>query len=76
MSQDKVTLDQILNADTRITIPLNDLNKFIQAQEAVERVRELHKSGKAYLDDQPMCIHCRTVEFPCPTIKALDGDQP
>ena len=50
-----------------------ELNK--QKTEAIQRVRELHKTGKAYLDDQPMCIHCRTVEYPCPTIKALDGVQ-
>jgi hypothetical protein len=50
-----------------------DENKKFRLQ--LKAVRELHKTGKAYLDDQPMCIHCRTVEYPCPTIKALDGVQ-
>jgi hypothetical protein len=44
-------------------------------EDAIERVRELHKTVSAYLDLQPICIQCRTVEFPCPTIKALDGEQ-
>lgn len=52
-------------------------------QEAIERVRELHKPN-----DYNECAHCLamteegghdnlclpTVAYPCPTIKALDGE--
>jgi NAD-dependent dihydropyrimidine dehydrogenase PreA subunit len=62
------------DSNLELSVDASD-QSIISMAEAIERVRELHKSGKAYLDDQPMCIHCRTVEFPCPTIKALDGEQ-
>jgi len=37
---------------------------------AIDRVRELHY---ATLDD-PRCQTCWSETYPCPTIKALDGD--
>lgn len=45
----------------------------------VKRIRELHKPDEEYSNE---CHHCtellrRTgyVEYPCPTIQALDGEQ-
>jgi len=68
-------VEAILKAWQESTLSKAVLLDRIQVSQAIQRVRELHKPGSAYLDDQPMCIHCRTVEFPCPTIKALDGEQ-
>ena len=47
-------------------------------QDAIRRVRKLHKS-----EDGNFCDHCEygdvfgydLVPYPCPTIKALDGEQ-
>jgi hypothetical protein len=47
-----------------------------QKTEAIQRVRELH-----YKTDGGYChcccqgsIECEPIRYPCPTIKALDGD--
>jgi hypothetical protein len=58
-----------------------------EAVEAVKRVRELHKKVDAndsvcgdpdccgeYIEDWTMCQDCYS-DYPCPTIKALDGEQ-
>jgi hypothetical protein len=58
-----------------------------QAEEAIQRVRELHKEVDAndsvcgdpeccgeYIEDWTMCQECYC-DYPCPTIKALDGEQ-
>ena len=49
--------------------------------DAIERVRELHKPRIGYTGDL-LCIACESfhedskpVKYPCPTIKALDGEQ-
>lgn len=49
-------------------------------EQAIQRVRELHKP-----DRDGDCVHCVTIatpdgseylsRYPCPTIKALDGEQ-
>jgi hypothetical protein len=43
-----------------------------EMSEAIQRVRELHQDN--VLLDLPKCIHCDE-PYPCPTIKALDGEQ-
>ena len=43
----------------------------------IQRVRELHtQSGEVHVlgGSMPICFGCRTF-YPCPTIKALDGEQ-
>lgn len=52
----------------------------LEMQQAIERVRELHKP-----DNWNDCEHCSIIaspdgneylsRYPCPTIKALDGEQ-
>jgi len=54
---------------------------------SIQRVRELHKEVDAndsvcgdpdcygeYIEDWTMCQDCYS-DYPCPTIKALDGDE-
>ena len=46
-----------------------------EAQEAIQRVRELHKASANGL----VCVHCLDYDnedaaYRCPTIRALDGD--
>ena len=46
--------------------------------EAIQRVRELHKQiGDycGYCADIGSCCNPKEFEFPCQTIKALDGEQ-
>ena len=56
-----------------------DLKKdFVNLVEAVNRVRELHFVQR-YANSE-VCYSCNTrqgvaVEYPCPTINALDGEQ-
>ena len=49
-----------------------------QPNQAIERVRNLHykyDAGCSCCDSaQYECAHCLT-DYPCPTIKALDGEQ-
>jgi len=50
-------------------------------QEAIERVRELHKEFAGNIPgDLELCDVCHDANgvpmyYPCPTIKALDGEQ-
>jgi len=56
-------------------------NLLRNASEAIKRVRELHQPDTDYPDE---CKHCTTlrgvigltnwVQYPCPTIEALDGE--
>lgn len=52
-------------------------NRMMEAYEAVRRVRELHKPND--LGDKIVCDECEGLlyltEYPCPTIKALDGEE-
>jgi hypothetical protein len=48
------------------------LNK--QKTEAIQRVRELHKSVQLDLEWGFHCEYCDQ-DYPCGTIKALDGEQ-
>jgi hypothetical protein len=59
-----------------VTMPVEELRKLTQA---VARVRELHFYGCTDFecckptDDNATCAECHH-PYPCPTIKALDGD--
>jgi hypothetical protein len=57
-----------------VTMPVEELRKLTQA---VARVREIHRplDGDALgiLDPEEICKECSN-DYPCPTIKALDGD--
>ena len=61
-----------------LSIPYGELEqKYEELKEAVWRVRELHSKINGPADDF-ICSHCFIdeyvyYEFPCPTIKALDG---
>ena len=44
------------------------------AQEAIERVREVHYGVIHRVGEEPWCAEC-TDPYPCPTIQALDGEQ-
>ena len=52
--------------------PIEDYQNFKDAMDAIERVRELHIKEK----DNPNAEWCQEcfAKYPCPTIKALDGD--
>lgn len=53
-----------------------------ELQSAIQRVRELHKPSEVWAGNYE-CIECSPnscgccsyVEYPCPTIQALDGEQ-
>lgn len=51
-----------------------------EMSEAIQRVRELHYSGKIRGWDGDYCYECSDLEggnykgYPCDTIKALDGE--
>jgi len=62
-------LDDLREPQLRHLGYLNDA--FLQAMEMIERVRELHKT---YWNEIVFCQTC-DVPYPCPTIKALDGEQ-
>jgi hypothetical protein len=65
----------------------NDWNKAIKDMEAIQRVRELHKPIPSFkgknLETIMGCLECEEtgsgreylVEYPCPTIQALNGEQ-
>lgn len=47
-------------------------------EQAIQRVRELHNQiGEycGYCADIGSCCNPKDFEYPCPTIKALDGEQ-
>lgn len=45
-------------------------------ESAVMRVRELHKPYEPPVNSgKVICQHCPMFFYPCPTIKALDGEQ-
>ena len=50
-----------------------------KASEAIKRVRELHKPSQVGYETKTVClaceVQCEPVDYPCPTIKALDGEQ-
>jgi hypothetical protein len=54
------------------------LNDRFALEEAIERVRDVHRTIKQA--EGLFCFHCETpyghlFPYPCPTIKALDGEQ-
>lgn len=52
-----------------------ELIQYKEMREAIQRVRELHKPLQdKWLSDLRWCAICE-VEYPCPTIQALDGEQ-
>ena len=53
-------------------------NRFIDLEEKVEKIRELHAKVNGPADNY-ICEHCtwdeyRDVNYPCETIRLLDGD--
>lgn len=79
----------ILHAEARLDAELIEdfKGEAHEYKQAIERVRELHKPVTSYkgMDNDEIigCYECEEtgsgreywVEYPCPTIKALDGDQ-
>ena len=77
MSDAKITFDEILNADTKITIPYNDFSNFLKMQEAIQRVRELAEKYEKFGNDldpryAPAAVFQGVAKE---IIKALDGRQ-
>lgn len=66
------------NADTYQTLYEQRAESLEQAEQAVARVRELHSviPVKVNFDEftTDYCDFCGDQEYPCPTIRALDGD--
>ena len=55
-----------------------DICPVCKAEQAIQRVRELHKEINgycAYCADIGSCCNPKEFEFPCQTIKDLDGEQ-
>lgn len=60
-------------------------DKLAAAEQAIQRVRKLHKRDEEWHQNgRDLCSECRAAdefgrvvqaEYPCPTIKALDGEQ-
>lgn len=48
----------------------------LELQDAINRVRELHTEGVLPImgEEHHLCVNCMH-KYPCPTIKALDGEQ-
>ena len=53
------------------------------AEAAIQRVRELHPTGRSHRWDSAVgeywfevCSKCGGAEYPCDTIRALDGGEP
>jgi len=60
---------------------VNQINaELSEAKQAIQRVRELHKPSEMLGIWDAVCSVCTEgdlhdyVEYPCPTIKALDGE--
>lgn len=62
---------------------VNTMNdKALKDAQAIQRVRELHQAKEVWAGNYE-CIECSPsscgccsyVEYPCPTIRALDGEQ-
>lgn len=59
---------------------IRELTKALnEANERMQKVRELHKQGEPWIDQVfgPMVVDCDYCDqrYPCETIKALDGEQ-
>jgi hypothetical protein len=67
-------MDYLDNTVTWVTTP----SEAQRLQEAIQRVRELHKPTDCdcpvHSTDEIWCKNCYQ-DFPCLTIKALDGEQ-
>lgn len=57
----------------------DEIHKAVQNRLAIERVRKIHTP---FWLDEPHCSECHSYEvdenyalYPCPTIRALDGEQ-
>lgn len=62
------------------------LNKIEKLEDSVKRVRDLHNNNvdsnycshcsNCFIDERKgLTFHSTPVKYPCPTIKALDGNQ-
>jgi hypothetical protein len=74
---DKIETIDVGEVDWNATaVQYMELNK--QKAEAIQRVRELHFPSNQYSTwdgkTLPFCETCDGEPYPCPTIKALDGD--
>lgn len=76
----------IKNWDDVATTSLKTLSDLLDANLKIQRVRELHTPILYGFSTEYDCSHCKsecvdyssdtdTVPYPCPTIKALDGEQ-
>lgn len=70
------------NCRLRVTWDKSGKNDLIaraeKAEASIERVRELHVPKKVWESDRSytlICAECRLESHPCPTIRALGGDQ-
>jgi hypothetical protein len=71
----------ILHAEARLDAELIEdfKSEAYEYKQAIERVRKIHTP---FWLDEPHCSECHSYEvdenyalYPCPTIRALDGDQ-
>ena len=51
-----------------------DARRVVDAVNAVARIRELHAPVHGGPDNGATCRICRTATWPCPTLRALGGD--
>jgi hypothetical protein len=67
----------IYNDSNYVAVEVPELSKGFEAIKAVARVRELHSETNGPSDDTTckVCVvdEYNYPEYPCPTIKALDG---
>ena len=53
----------------------DEIYKTVRDRQAIKRVRELHKAyDHEGFTISKRCLECDN-DYPCPTIKALDGDK-
>jgi hypothetical protein len=71
-------LDELFDAyvhhwDSISQSSISAMKRLIDANKSIERVRELHKNNNGRCNE---CVGDVVMEiYPCPTIKALDGEQ-
>lgn len=64
------------NADAALIVTLrNHAAEIADALEGVQRVRELHQPADIDKAFATRCAVCQTRQWPCPTIRALDGER-
>lgn len=72
MTDNRTEYDVMRNITQGQSQTISNLNKVVDSQQAaIERVRALH----FYDDETGYCDICVDFDYPCKTIKALDGEQ-